>query len=47
MKKRVSLLISILLVLTLLVVGCSKGSSNIDNGQAGDNVEEIPSTRLR
>ncbi|NLY86652.1 MAG: phosphate ABC transporter substrate-binding protein [Tissierellia bacterium] len=40
MKKRVSLLISILLVLILLVVGCSKGSSNIDNGQAGDNVEE-------
>lgn len=40
MKKRVSLLISILLVLILLVVGCSKGSSNIDNEQAGDNVEE-------
>lgn len=40
MKKRVSLLISILLVLTLLVVGCGKGSSNTDNGQAGDNVGE-------
>jgi len=40
MKKRVSLLISILLVLTLLVVGCSKGSSNTDNGQASENVEE-------
>jgi len=40
MKKRVSSLISIFLVLMLLVVGCSKETATTDNGQASENVEE-------